>query len=156
MGRSARSVILAGALAGAAACAPPLAVGPGPLPAAWREVRRGAESVAFHHGGGGTIAVDTTCEDADDVPLDVSTNHLLIGIEERREHGRARLTVDGRRALRTRVDGVLDGVRVAMDLVVVKKDGCTWDLVLVAAPEVFERRRPEFDRFLAAFALVRR
>jgi hypothetical protein len=123
----------------------------GALPEPWSKIRGDAQSVAYHHASGGTIAADITCGDADDVPLDVLTNHLLFGIRDRRELRRTGLIVDGRAALRTRLDGTIDGVRVTLDVVVLKKDGCTYDLLLLASPEVASRREPDFERFIAAF-----
>jgi hypothetical protein len=117
----------------------------------WRQVHRDEHVLSYHHPQGGTIAAGLSCDDADDVPLDVLINHLLIGIEQRREQPRLPLVVAGRAALRARLVGALDGVRVAMDLVVLKKDGCTYDLMLVSAPELYPRRRADFERFVAAF-----
>jgi hypothetical protein len=122
----------------------------------WQRVRADGNGVAFHHPGGGTIALDVTCSDADDVPLDVLTRHLLIGIDPRQERSRTTLTVDGRGALRTRIDGQLDGVPVSLDLVVLKKDGCTYDLVLIAPPSLLAQRQPEFARFIGSFTQVAR
>ena len=113
----------------------------------WRPVRAGG----FRHADGGTIAANKVCGDADDVPLDVLTNHLLFGVEHKREHARTPLTLAGRAALRTRLDATLDGVAVALDLVVLKKDGCTYDLMLIARPDALARRQPDFDRFVAGF-----
>jgi hypothetical protein len=122
-----------------------------PLPAGWQAVRSDAELRAFHHVEGGTIAAHGSCGDGDDVSLQVLTNHLLFGIEDRHEQSRVPLVVDGRAALRTRLDGTLDGVRVAMDLVVIKKNGCTYDLLLIAPPAQWARRQPAFERFIAGF-----
>jgi len=121
-------------------------------PAAWQRIGSTGDSLAFHHPAGGVIAANATCDDREDVPLDVLTNHLLFGIEQRRERPRTPLTVDGRGALRTRLSGTLDGVPVALDLVVLKKDGCVYDLLLVAGPAQVAAREPEFERFVAGFS----
>ena len=97
-----------------------------------------------------------SCGDADDVPLDVLTNHLLLGIEGRHERAREPLVLDGRAALRTQLDAQLDGVSVALDLVVLKKDGCTVDLYLVAPRAAFDERRADFDRFVRGSVEVSR
>jgi hypothetical protein len=128
----------------------------GTLPAAWQRVRDDGGSVAFHHAAGGTIVSAISCGDGDDVPLDVLTNHLLLGIEGRRERARERLVLDGRAALRTQLDAQLDGVPVTLDLVVLKKDGCTVDLYLVAPRPAFDERRADFVRFLGASVDVSR
>ena len=88
----------------------------GPLPPEWRRVQVADGQLAFHHDEGGTILAHATCEGRGDASLDVLTNHLLFGIEEPRERSRTPLSLDGRRALRTRVDGALDGVPIALDL----------------------------------------
>jgi hypothetical protein len=126
----------------------------GTLPPEWRRVQVADGELAFHHDDGGTILAHATCEPRGDASLDVLTNHLLFGIEEAREQSRTPLSLDGRRALRTRVDGALDGVPIALDLVVLKKDSCTYDLELASSPEVFARRQPDFERFFTGFARV--
>jgi hypothetical protein len=122
------------------------------LPPAWRQIRADADGWSWHHSDGGTIASTRTCDRADDVPLDVLTNHLLIGVVERHESARVASVVDGRAALRTQLVAKLDGVRVAMDLVVLKKDGCTYDLMLLTPPALAAARVADFDRFLAGFS----
>lgn len=149
--RAQAHLVLALALAASGCAAQPRARS-GTLPAGWERVRDRGDSVAYHHAGGGTIVSARSCGDADDVPLDVLTNHLLLGIEGRRELGRQALVLDGRAALRTRLDATLDGVPVALDVVVLKKDGCTVDLYLVAPRAAYADRRADFDRF--AFGAV--
>ena len=122
------------------------------LPGECTEARARDHSVAFHHRAGGTIVADASCGEGDDVPLDVLTNHLLFGVEDRHELPRIAFQLDGRGALRTRLDGTLDGVRVAFDLVVLKKDGCIFDLYLIAPPDRLLAREPDFDRFVAGFS----
>lgn len=117
----------------------------GPLPAQWQPLRTGSGDRAYHHQHGGVISSRVLCQGVDDVPLDVLTNHLLFGIEERRELSRALVTLAGRAALRTRVRGSLDGVTVQMELVVSKKDGCTYDVQLISAPALFPARLKDFE-----------
>ncbi len=128
----------------------------GTLPPGWERVRDSGDTVAFHHAGGGTIVSAKSCSDGDDVPLDVLTNHLLLGIEGRKERGRRAFVLDGRAALRTRLDATLDGVPVALDVVVLKKDGCTVDLYLVAPEAAYDERRADFDRFVSGALQVSR
>jgi hypothetical protein len=119
-------------------------------------VREDRDGVVFHHQRGGTIARSTSCGDADDVPLDVLVNHELIGVLDRRELDRRAVVLDGRSALRTRLDATVDGVPIALDLVVLKKDGCTVDLYLVAPRDLYESRRSDFDGFVASFSRTAR
>lgn len=117
----------------------------------WRRVLVQGGQLAFHHRDGGTISVAGWCKDLEDVPLDVLTNHLLFGVEVSREE-RERITLDGRAALRTLVRGELDGVPIAMETVVSKKDGCTYDLQLIAGLSSFEKRQDDFERLVVGFA----
>jgi hypothetical protein len=100
---------------------------------------------------GGTIDAHANCHDADDAPLDVLTNHLLFWLEHKEERSHVRFTLAGRAAMRTRLDAVVDGVRVALDVVVLSKNHCVYDLVLIAAPEKWAQLKPDFDQFVGKF-----
>jgi hypothetical protein len=126
----------------------------GRLPSTWRRVQVAGGQLAFHHAEGGSILVHATCQPRADVPLDVLTNHLLFGFEDRRELGRAAFALDGRQALRTRLAARLDGVPVVLDLVVLRKDDCIYDLELASSPVVFADRRPDFERFFEGFGRI--
>lgn len=130
----------------------PIAFRIGRLSAEWQRVHVGEGQLAFHHAGGGTIAANATCEPREDVSLDVLTNHLLFGVENRRDEARVLFALDGRTAMRTHLDGTLDGVPVSLDLVVLKKDGCTYDFDLAATPRIFHLRQPDFEGFFRGFA----
>jgi hypothetical protein len=126
----------------------------GRLPPAWRRVQVADGELAFHHAAGGAILAHATCRPRGDAPLDVLTNHLLFGFEDRQELARDDLPLDGRKALRTRLTARLDGVPVVLDLVVLKKDGCVYDLELTSSPAAFAERQADFERFFLAFARV--
>lgn len=123
----------------------------GDLPPAWQRAAVGDLDLVFRHREGGTVAANATCPYREDAPLSVLTNHLLFGIEAQKEQGRIPITLDGRAGLRTHLTGELDGVAIEMSLVVLKKDGCAYDLQLIAGPRIFASRLPDFERFLAGF-----
>ena len=153
--RAQRLLVLLLAVA-ASGCGAQLKPRVGTLPPGWERVRDSGGAVAYHHAGGGTIVSARSCSDGDDVPLDVLTTHLLLGIEGRVERDRRAFVLDGRAALRTRLDATLDGVPVALDLIVLKKDGCTVDLYLVAPRAAYDERRADFDRFVSGAVQVSR
>lgn len=126
----------------------------GPLSAEWSRVAARGARLAFRHRQGGTLIVNAECPPPDDAPLDVLTNHLLFGLSARREVSRLALTLDGRGALRTEMLAELDGVPVALDLVVLKKDGCLYDLQLVAGPTIVKQRQPDFTSFVSGFSTL--
>ncbi|HVH99979.1 MAG TPA: hypothetical protein VM869_14785 [Enhygromyxa sp.] len=60
-------------------------------------------------------------------------------------------TIANREALRTTVRANLDGVEVMIEYVVVKKDGCLFDLTYIAKPEDFEQHTPAFQKVIDGF-----
>lgn len=139
------------AFGAACATAPKADYRVGALEGKWQRFTVNGGDVAFKHKDGGTIFANRMCKDVDDVPLDVLTNHLFFDMQVDREISREEITLAGRLALRTHVIAELDGVPVELDLVVVKKDGCTYDMALVADRDAFAARRGDFDRFLKGF-----
>ena len=127
--------------------------GTGVLPSSWRPVQNTASRRVFHDVAGGSISTSSSCNVSDsDGPLDVLTNHLLFELESVHEHARVPYVLAGRAALRTTLDAKLDGVEVGLDLVVLKIDGCSVDLQLVAARGTLPARRADFDTFVAGFS----
>jgi hypothetical protein len=124
----------------------------GELSSEWRKVDTKSD-LSFRSERGGTIYANVECDKTDDAPLDVLTNHLLFGVDIKDER-RKEITLAGRKALRTRVDGEVDGVPVSLDTVVMLKDGCTYDLALVAGPEQFSQLEADFDRFVEGFETI--
>ena len=128
----------------------------GSLGAEWRRLDvSGAEAdVAFHHPAlGATVHTFSSCDPQYDIPLRALTGHLLIGTTDREVLAEERRPLDGRASLWTHVRVQLDGVPREMLLVVLKKNGCLYDLVLSAPPgERFARARADFERLVAGFA----
>lgn len=121
------------------------------LPPDWRRIHVKNEDLAFAHPDGGTIFAHATCERVEDAPLDVLANHMLFDIEIDREVSRTEMTLDGRKALRSTVIGELDGVPIEIDLVVLRKNGCVYDLGLIADRDTFPKRLADFDVFVHGF-----
>jgi hypothetical protein len=99
----------------------------------------------------GLIEIHSQCDEQGDSSLDQYTDHLRIDwtdwkvVEEKKEQ------LAGRDALRTRVTGKLDGVPRASEFVVLKKNGCLFDLRYSTKPEAFERGRADFDQVVQGF-----
>lgn len=125
----------------------------GPIPGNWERVAIEGAMLSFHdRTSGGAVQVHGRCgQDGDDVPLVALTNHLLIGFTERDFKEQKLVPLDGREAMHTIVHAKLDGVRVALAIYVLKKDGCVYDLVWVAPPERFENGLSDFDAFVSGF-----
>lgn len=99
----------------------------------WKRLSAGDVDLAWAREGA-VIQVNASCKRGLDIPLQALTHHLLVGFTERQLHAQKRVTVDRREALHTHLSAKLDGVPRSMALHVLKKDGCVYDMSLVAAP----------------------
>ena len=126
----------------------------GPLPPEWRLVQVADNDLAFHRHGMGTISVNSTCSDYEDVPESALVNHLLFDTTERRFLQEETVTLDGRGARHVIVQVELDGVPVEVELFVLKKDGCVFDLGHVRSRGSDPAARNSFLAFVARFAVL--
>jgi len=126
----------------------------GDLPSGWSRVHVEDANLTFRHKDGGAILVNALCgsDNIDDVPLDVLINQALFGVENKNELSRTPLTIDGRAALRALIDGTLDGVPIEIDMVVLKKDNCTFDFQLIGGVQELTPRRAEFETMFKSFS----
>ena len=134
--------------------APDLAFRTGPVPPTWRRLDASHGRLAFRDDdAASTVVVNGRCgQDGDDTPLEALTNHLFLQFTEREVEQEETVPFDGREARRTVLTAKLDGVRLRFMAVVLKKDGCVYDLVLMSDPASFARARPAFERFVATFS----
>ncbi len=65
------------------------------------------------------------------------------------------MPLDRREALHTHLDAKLDGVPMTLDLYVMKRNGCIFDLSYAAPPDAFARGYGDFQRFVDGFADTR-
>jgi hypothetical protein len=126
----------------------------GALPSSWQRVELDDNDLAFHRRGMGTISVNSTCEDYEDVPGTALVNHLLFDTTERTFLREEEVTLDGRGARHVIVQVELDGVPVELELFVLKKDGCVFDLGHVRSRSAGPAARRSFLGFVARFAVL--
>jgi hypothetical protein len=127
----------------------------GPVPPSWRPMSVESNDAAwFDATTGGIVHVDHTCERAMDTPLPSLVQHLLIGFTQRETVLEETVPFDRREARHVVVNARLDGVPRSLELYVMKKDGCVYDLGFVAPPDRFEAGRPAFDAFVRGFRTV--
>ncbi len=138
-------------------CADSICYRVGALPPGWRLVHQEGAAVGFFSDDvGGVIEANATCrDDAEAAPLSTLTRQLLIGYTEKRVEDQRTVPLARREALRTRVTAKLDGVPMTLDLYVLKRNGCIFDLSYAAPPDAFTRGEDDFARFVDGFADVR-
>lgn len=129
----------------------------GPIPDHWQQLEQDMKgelpSFAFRDRQHGvTIGAAGRChKDGDDVPLRSLTQHLYIGFTDRQFHHEEEFRLDDRAALRTEMSARLDGVQKYLVFVVLKKDGCVYDLWRIADQPT---DTAEFDSFVSGFQVV--
>jgi hypothetical protein len=133
----------------------PLSYRFGPVPDQWERIDIPQNDVAWHdRETDGVIHVDHRCASDQDVPLPSLVQHLLIGFTDREIVSEETIPFDQREARHVVVRARLDGVPQILELYVMKKDGCVYDLGYVASPTRFEQGRPAFETFVRGFSTV--
>lgn len=87
-------------------------------------------------------------------PAAVLSRHLLLGLRERAMMEANEVPVNGRVALHRLLEGRMrqSEDRVRIESYTLTGDRCVYDLLYVAAPEVFDAWRGDFQRFVESFA----
>lgn len=81
-----------------------------PLGPAWRYVSLSENDAAFTaRSSPHSIAVNATCKGHEDAPLEVLTQHLLMGFTDRVKIHQVKEPMEGREALRAHYQAKLDG-----------------------------------------------
>jgi hypothetical protein len=124
-------------------------------PAAWRRLSIPASDLAFRDDRHeASVLVNSRCAASDrDAPLLSLTEHLIIGTTDRHFTLEETIPFDGREARHSVLEARLDGVPMAYDIYVMKKDGCVYDLVYVSVPGA-AKGAAEFDAFVRGFHTV--
>lgn len=124
------------------------------LPPQWRRVQADDNDLAFHRAGMGTIGVNSTCTDYEDVPATALVNHLLFGTTSRRFITEETVTLDGRGARHVLLRLELDGVPLEVEIFLLQKDGCVFDLTHVRSRSAPVQARAAFVAFVEHFAVL--
>src|SRR5512138_585722 len=106
----------------------------GPVPTTWHPLEVDEARLAYRDPATETIlSISARCgRDGDDVPLQALTQHLFIQFTERQVVAQKKFDLDGREALRTELNAKLDGVPRRFRVVVLKKNGCVYDISEIA------------------------
>lgn len=128
----------------------------GEAPEHWKRVSLSGADIAYlHEHDGATLLVNSECRKAEDAPLVALTFHLLIGMTEQNIIDQKTLQLADREALETTVEAKIDGVKRKLQILVLKKDGCVYDIVLSAPPEKFEEDVLAYQALVSGFDIPR-
>ena len=117
-------------------------------------VEVGDNDLAFRRDGYGTIGVNSTCTEYEDVPDVALVNHLLFDTTSRKFTTEETVTLDGRGARHVVARVELDGVPVELEIYVMKKDGCVFDLTHVRSTQAPPQARATFLALVQSFSVV--
>jgi hypothetical protein len=100
---------------------------------------------------GNTISFQSICEEAADPTLvTIRANHIA-GIQNPIVDSEERKSYNSRAALFTKVSGQVDGVPVMLDLVIFKKNNCSYTLTYLGLKSKFQDNHKAFLKFLDGF-----
>lgn len=121
--------------------------------AAWRPLRglSGVQVAWMRPELGGVIEVHAQCDEQGDSDLQQYTDHLRIDWTEWAVQSQTETRLIDRAALQTVVTGRLDGQPKKLELWVVKRAGCLFDLRYVANPAMFAEGRGDFHAVVDGF-----
>lgn len=125
----------------------------GGLPPEWVRKKFRYRAILFAHKSiGASIAVDSFCKGSfDDARLEILANQLFYGITDRRRLFQKEIMLDERAALRTAVEGKLDGAPVVLDVVILKMNECVFDFSLASRPDGYRSAVPDFESLFGGF-----
>jgi hypothetical protein len=100
---------------------------------------------------GNTIALNSSCVERNKEDLHSLEKGIFSGVENIVIKKETKITVDGAPAVRTYAEGKTDNIPISIDLVVIEKNNCTYDLAYVARTATFPNERTLFDNFVERF-----
>ncbi len=111
----------------------------------------GADQAWLNKNNGNTIAYQSTCNDPNDPPLDAIQNEILSVFNDVKIEKTSTTQFNGREALSSEAEGVVDGVKTRTELLIFKKNDCTYTLSYVGVAKRFSEDQARFAQFVQSF-----
>lgn len=102
---------------------------------------------------GNTIAVLSECSEQKDPSLLTLESETIQALTNYQVISSESFQFQDRGARRSLVEGTVDGIPVRMDVVVVKKNACSYTLTYMGRANGFEKDRSAFEQFLMGFEI---
>ena len=121
----------------------------------WMPVQiKGAEQAWTIPSGGSSMLIDSDCSKRNqNVPLNALTAHLLIGMTDQDWIEQKTIPYENREAMVTTISLKVDGVKQKMQILVLKKEGCVFDIVMSTPEDKFEKHLADFEKVQKLFTL---
>lgn len=122
----------------------------GSLPEPWTGPRRELNQLVYSNNAlGATVVVDALCgRKFDDAPLRILARNLFTSLDDPQPGPSESFELQDREALQMDGQGSMDGVPIAMRVIVLKKDFCLYDFIYFATPQTFAAGLPDFMRYV--------
>lgn len=121
----------------------------------WQQFEMEGTDLAFRAEPGGQVAaLLVNCDGEQPIPLRILARRLFFGIDAKRVITQQPISLNGSEAIHTLLEGQLRDAKVMVSSYITKNDDCTYDLIYVAPPELFQDRLPEFERFVEGWILI--
>ena len=119
----------------------------------WEKVNPGsADQAWFNQNDGAAIYTDSNCgRRYEDGALKDMAAHLTRGIAKGAPLHEKSIHLAGREAMVHAWEGMLDGVQIRVGVMVLKRNQCVYDALLIAPERSFERAWTQFERVYSGF-----
>ena len=128
----------------------------GELDPHWRNIRISENDLAFQSTRyEAAIQINSTCrKDYEDVSLQILTDHVFHGLQDRKIVLQERRRLDDREALYTEITAKMDGKMFKAAIIVLKKNRCIYDLTYITQPWNFGRGVGDYYRVVSGFRVL--
>lgn len=88
------------------------------------------------------------------LPLAVLSTQLLLEIKDKKIISREYITLGGQSAIRTLLEGKVEGEKVRIEAYVLTKGEWVYDIIYWGRPEAFQAHHEDFRRVVESFRLI--
>lgn len=119
----------------------------------WEKLKPGGADHAWRQKGTGAVVyTDSNCGPRfQDVPVDVLATEMETPLGEKEVLVERTVPLAGREGAERVLLGKLDGVPTQLRVLVLNRDECTYDFVLISPPEAWEGASAALDEVVAGF-----
>ncbi len=100
---------------------------------------------------GNTISVLSECHDSPNPSLEQIQSGVISEITDAQPLETEQITFNNRDAIHSIIDGNVDGIATRFELVIFKKDDCTFILTYAGVAKAFGNNQRDFERFVKEF-----
>lgn len=122
----------------------------------WKPLEvEGAELAMEHEVDSAAFAIFTPSSmEKEILPLDVLSIQLLIEIKDKKIISKEYLTIGGQSAIRTLLEGRVEGEKVKIEAYVLTKEKLVYDIIYWGRPEDFASHHEDFRRLVESFRFI--